>query len=546
MKTRLHILAVLLLASVIAKPHAVACTNFLVTKGASADGSVIITYTCDGEFHPRMRYLPAEDHEGEDAFEELTHWTGEVVGKIRQVPHTYAVVQLMNEHQVAIGETTWDGREELHNPDGMLHYWMLMRLALQRAKTAREAIETMGALVAAYGYRSTGESMVIADPDEAWIMEIVGPGKGGTGAIWVALKVPDGSVCAYANKSRIGAFPLDDPENCLYSPDVISFAVEQGYYDPESGVPFSFRDAYCPASPQKIGYTSTRVWSLYNRCAPSLGLTADYSRAAAGAAHYPLWITPDEKLTMADVFDLMRDHYEGTALDMTKGVDAGPFGTPNRWRPMTFTVDDELYSWERPISTQQTGFSIVAQSRSWLPDPVGGVLWYGVDDTDGTCYVPMYCGIDQAPEAFTRGSFERFSWDSAWWIFNLVANYANLKYAYMIEDIREVQSALEGRFLAQQPAVDATALALHRTDPALMTRYLTDYSASCSDQTVKSWQNLAEHLITKYNDGYVRNEKGRPEEVGYPEDWLRHVLELRPEQFKLDNRGKAVETELSY
>ncbi len=543
MKPQLSLLiAALLAVAAPTAPTAEACTNFLVTRGASADGSVMITYTCDGEFHPTMRYLPAEDHEEE--FEELTHWTGEVVGRIRQVPHTYAVVQLMNEHQVAMGETTWDGREELRNKEGMLHYWMLMRLALQRSRTAREAIEVMAALVDEYGYSSTGESMVIADPDEAWIMEIIGPGPGGKGAIWVAMKVPDGSVCAYANKSRIAGFPLDDPENCLYSPNVISFAVEKGYYDPQSGVPFSFRDAYCPASPQKIGYTSTRVWSLYRRCAPSLELTADYSRAAAGAEHYPLWIEPDKKLSVGDVFDLMRDHYEGTELDMTRGVDAGPFGTPNRWRPMTFTVDDELYSWERPISTQQTGFSIVTQSRSWLPDPVGGVLWYGVDDTDGTCYVPMYCGIDQAPEAFTRGSFTHFSWDSAWWIFNLVANYANLKYSYMIEDIRAVQSAIEDEFLALQPELDRTAAALYEKDRPLMTRYLTDFSVSRAEQTVTRWQALAEHLITKYNDGYVRNEKGRPEEVGYPESWLREVLNSRPEQFKMDNRGKTVETEL--
>jgi dipeptidase len=523
-----------------------ACTNLIVTKGASKDGSVMITYTCDGEFHPQLHYVPAEDHEADDYYE-IKDWSGEVRGKVKQISHTYAVVNLINEHQVVIGETTFDGRKELENPDGLLHYWVLMRLALQRAKTAREAIKVMTDLVQEYGYASTGETFSIGDPNEAWVMEMIGPGPGGKGAIWVARKVPDGFICAHANMSVIGEFPMNDPENCLYADNVVSFAVEKGYYHPDSGEPFNFQKAYHPATPQTLRYTATRVWSLFRRAAPSHDWPADYHRAVEGAARYPLWIKPDKKLTLSDVFALMRDHYEGTEFDMTQGVDAGPFGSPNRWRPMTWKIDGVEYSWERPISTQQTGFSYVSQSRSWLPDPIGGVLWYGVDDTYTTCYVPLYCGIDDVPEPYATGSLQKFSWDSAWWVFNFVANYANLKYSYMIKDIQQVQRDLEGSMLAMQPTIEKTALEFAKKDPDLLTRYLTDYSLSHAGQVVDRWRELGEFLITKYNDGYVKNEKGRPEEKGYDEPWLRDVLELRPEQFKLRKWGAdSLATDLPY
>lgn len=517
----------------------VACTNLLVSKGASADGSVIITYTCDGEFHPRLRLTPAADHEP-DSFVEVRDWSGKVRGRIKQVPHTYAVVGLMNEHQLAISETTFDGRAELENPDGLLHYWDLMQYALQRAETAREAIQVMTDLVAEYGYRSTGESFSIADPEEAWIMEMIGPGPKGRGAVWVALRIPDGCISAHANKARIGEFPLDDPQNCLYSPNVITFAVERGYYDPRSGLPFRFCDAYCPPTPRNQRYAETRVWSIFRRAAPSLNLSPDFHRAVPGAQPYPLWIKPDRKLSVKDVFALMRDHYEGTPFDMTQGLDAGPHGTPNRWRPIDWKIDDAEHTWERPISTQQTGFTFVSQSRSWLPSAVGGVYWYGVDDTYTTCYIPLYCGIDALPEAYTVGELGRFSWDSAWWVFNFVANHANVRYAEMIKDIQAVQRDLEGGFLALQPAVEKTAVELSRTDPALMTRYLTDYSVTRGELAVKRWRALGEHLLTKYNDGYIKDRQGRPQEVGYTEAWLRRVLKERPEQFKLPEKPAAV------
>ena len=525
-------------------PRAEACTNILVSKGASADGSVIITYTCDGEFHPRLRYYPAADHDPNEGLD-IRHWDGKVYGNIKQVAHTYAVVGLMNEHQLAISETTFSGRAELQNPDGVLHYWDLMRLALLRAKTAREALLVMTELVAEHGYRSVGESISIADPQEAWILEIIGPGPGGQGAEWVALRVPDGYISCHANKARIGEFPLDDPENCLYSENVISFAVEKGYYDPRSGEPFRFCDVYCPPTPRNQRYASARVWSILRRAAPTLNLSPDYHRAVAGAEPYPLWIKPDKKLSVADVFALMRDHYEGTDFDMTKGLDAGPYGTPNRWRPIDWKIDGVEYAWERPVSTQQTGFTFVSQARSWLPDPIGGLYWYGVDDTYTTCYIPLYCGIDALPESYTVGGLGQFSWDSAWWVFNFVANYANLRYSDMLPDIQAVQNDLEGTLLALQPAVEQTAAELYKSNPELMRRYLTDYCVSHAELVVQRWRKLGEHLIQKYNDGYVQNKELQPQEQGYSEAWLRQVLRARPDQFQLPEKAADVpESEL--
>ena len=515
-----------------AAPPALACTSLLVTPGASADGASIITYSCDGVFHPILSHHPAADHEP-GSTRAIREWDGTVRGEVPEMPHTYAYTRLMNEHQVAIGETTFDGRMELQNKKALLHYWLLMQLALERAKTAREAVDVITSLAGKYGYRSTGESFSIADPNEAWILEMIGCGEDCTGAVWVARRLPDGMISAHANMARIGEFPRDDPDNCLYSDNVISLAVERGYYDPASGAPFNFREAYDPADAGKKRNTATRVWSLYRRAAPSRHFSSDFHRGVPGAKDYPLWIRPDEKLTLADVMALLRDHYEGTDLDMTKGVDAGPFGNPNRWRPLSWTVDSTRYGWERPISTQQTGFSMIAEARRGLPDPVGGVLWYGVDDTYTTCWFPLYCGVDEVPESFATGSLDRFSWDSAFWVFNLVANYAGLKYSYMIQDIQTVQRELEGDFLAMQPSVEKTAVDLYRTDPAAARRFLTAYSVAAGERVTRRWRKLAEHLITKYNDGYVR-EDGHSRAVGYPESWLRTVVKLRPKQFLLE------------
>ncbi len=509
-----------------------ACTNILVSKGATKDGSVIITYSCDGEFLPHLRYTPSKDH-SPDEYIIIKDWNGNVKGKVKQVAHTYGVVGLMNEFQVSIGETTFDGRKELQNPDGLLHYWTLMNLTLQRARTAQEAIKVMTSLVEEYGYASTGESFSIADPNEVWIMEMIGTGPGGKGAIWVARRIPDGYISAHANMSRIGEFPLDSPKVCLYSKNVISFAIEKGYYDPVSGKPFKFNEAYDPISPEKLRYCASRVWSIFRRSAPSLNLSPDFQRGVKGAKRYPLWIKPDKKLSVQDVFALMRDHYEGTEFDMTKGVDAGPFGNPNRWRPITWEVDSVKYAWERPISTQQTAYSFVSQARSYLPNPIGGVYWYAVDDTYTNCYIPLYCGITDVPTSYKVGDFKKFSWDSAWWTFNFVANFATIKYSYMIKDIQKVQAELENEFFKMQPFVERTALEMYESNPQLAIKYLTDYSVSQGEKVVRRWKELGEALIVKYNDGYVRDEKGRVRSVGYPQEWLENVIKLRGKHFKL-------------
>lgn len=504
--------------------HSDACTSLLVTKGASTDGSVMITYTCDGEYHPHLARTPAGDHEAGSLVE------GIAGGVVAQVPHTFATVGLINEHQLAIGETTFGGRRELVDREGALHYWDMMQLALQRARTAREAIEVMTSLVEEYGYRSSGESFSIGDTEEAWIMEMIGKGPGSGGAVWVAVRIPDGEIAAHANKARIGSFPLDDPRKCLHSPDVVSFAVEKGYYDPESGEPFSFCAAYCPSDAANLRITETRVWSLFRRAAPSVELSPDYHRGIIGAQRYPLSIRPDRTLSVEDVFALMRDHYEGTELDMTIGIDAGPFGNPFRVRPLVWEVDGVKHTWERPISTFHTAYSFVSQSRGHLPDAVGGVMWYSPEDTEFACYVPFYSCIDTLPESYTVGTIKQFSWDSAWWTFNLVANLSNLMYVHMIEEVRATRVELEGTMLALQPAVERTAAELAKSDPELMRRYLTDYTVTHGDLVVKRWRELGIRLITGYNDGY-RDRRN----VGYPESWLRRVVEERGDALRLDS-----------
>jgi len=539
--TALPTLLLLVLGALPAHP----CTNILVTRGASADGSTHITYACDGRFHPHLQREPAADHE-QGSFLEIRDWGGKIRGKIPQPPHTYAVLGLMNEHQLAISETTTTGREELQNPEGLLHYWDLMHIALRSARTAREAIEVMTSLVEEYGYRSTAESFSIADPQEVWLMEMTGRGKGNKGAIWVARRIPDGYISAYANGIRIREFPLDDPENCLYSPDIIDFAVARGYWKADSAKAFSFAEAYDAPTVQSRRYTATRVWSIFRRAAPSMAGSLDpaYHRGDPDAEAYPLWIRPDHKLSTADVMALMRDHYEGTPYDMTQGIDAGPFGAPERWRPIAWEVDGRKYSWERPISTQQTGFSFVSQSRSWLPDAIGGVYWYGLDNTWTTCWVPLYVGIDALPPSYTRGELSRYSRDSAWWVFNFVANLADLKFSYMSPEILKVQKELEGFFFELQAAVEETAVHLWKNNPELARKYLTDYSVSHAESVVERWSELGDHLVMKYNDGYV-NEEGVNPEQGYPESWLREVVHSRPEAFRLE-QPDAARTELPY
>ena len=447
----------------------------------------------------------------------------------------------MNECQLAIGESTFGGRPELVNPLGMLHYYPLMIFALQRARTAREAITVMTSLVEQYGYASEGESISIADKEEVWLLEIVGTGIGGQGAVWVAVRIPDGMICAHANMSRIREFPLDDPDNVVYSKNVISFAIAKGYYNPKSGKPFSFSRAYNPPTEEQVRYSARRVWSIFRRAAPSLNLSSAYSSYLKDSKPYPLYIKPDRKLSVRDVIALHRDHYEGTPFDMTRDLTAGPFAAPDRWRPIRWEVDGKKYLWERPISTQQAGFVHVSQSRSNIPDSIGGVYWYGLDNPYTNFFVPFYTSINQLPESYTTGTLQHFSRDSAWWAFNFVANYANLRWSYMSKDILKVQKEIEDQIFQLQPAIEATALELARTNPGLIEPYLTNYCVSNAEINIKKWWQLADLLVTKYNDGYIQDEKGEPQEIGYPVEWLKKEVNANPQtkQVKQERSGKG-------
>lgn len=512
-----------------------ACTNYLITKGATKDGSTMITYAADShELYGELYYSAAADYQPGVMLDIIEWDTGKLLGQIKQVAHTYAVVGLMNEHQLSIGETTWGGREELKDPKAIVDYGSLMFLALQRAKTAREAIKLMTDLVAEYGYYSSGESFSIADPNEVWIMEMISKGPNNKGAVWVARKVPDGYISAHANQARIRQFPLNDKENCLYAKDVISFAREKGYFKGEDK-DFSFADTYAPLDFGALRFCEARVWSMFRRAAPSQNLSIDYVNGVPGAQPLPLWIKPDNKLSVHDVMELMRDHFEGTDFDMTKDLGAGPFALPYRWRPLTWQVDSVQYCNERAVSTQQTGFSFVSQARSWLPDPIGGVHWFGVDDTYSTVYIPMYCGINDVPKSFAvgTGTFDAFTWDSAFWVFNFVANYAYSRYSDMIEDIQKVQRELEGKFLADQAAIEDAALKLFAQSPQMARDYLTGYSVKLGDATVQRWRKLGEFLLYKYLDGNLKDELGNVKHPPYPESWYRRIVKETGDQFKM-------------
>ncbi len=530
----IRIALVVSMAGLFAADAARACTNYLVTKGASADGSTMISYSADShELYGELYHWPARTF-APGSMLDIYEWdTGKYLGRIPHVPRTYAVVGLMNEHQVSIGETTWGGREELRDSTGVVDYGSLMFLALQRAKTAREAITVMGDLVAAHGYYSSGESFSIADPNEVWFMDMIGKGPGNTGAVWVARRIPDGYISAHANQARIRRFPLKDPANCLYAPDVITVAREKGYFK-GTDAEFDFADAYAPLDFGALRFCESRVYAMFNRAAPSLKLSMDYVKAVPGAEPMPLYIKPDRKLSVHDVMEFMRDHFEGTDFDMTKDVGAGPFSCPYRWRPMTWKVDTVGYVHERATSTQQTGFSFVSQMRSWLPGPIGGIFWFGVDDTYSTVYNPIYCGITRVPEAFAVGTadFHHFSWKSGFWVFNWVANYAYSRYVDMIRDIQVVQRDLEGSFLAAQPRIDEAALALYKQSPGLAIDYLTEYSCTTAQNTVARWRTLGEDLLVKYMDGNVKDELGHVTHPKYPDSWYRTIVEDAGERLK--------------
>ena len=509
-----------------------ACTNLIVGKNASADGSTIITYAADSHtLYGDLQHIPAADH-APGAMRKIIDWdSGKPLGEIPEVAHTYAVVGNMNEHQVTIAESTWGGREELWDTTGnsIIDYGSLMYIALQRSKTAREAIKWMTDLVAKYGYASEGESFSIGDPNEVWIMDMIGKGPGEIGAVWVAIRIPDDCIAGHANNPRIWKFDMKDKKNVMYSKDVISFAKKKGLYSGKDA-DFAFAPVYQKFDAGALRGCDARVWSYFNRFHKGMDayLPFIYGKTRADADVMPLYVKPDRKVSVRDMQEMMRDHFEGTPFDMT--LDAGAktaYGVPYRWRPMDFEVDGVKYSQERAIATQQTGWVFAAQMRSWLPDEVGGCFWFGVDDANTAVFVPMYCCITEVPESYRQGKADMYTldWDCAFWVNNWVANQAYHRYSQMIGDIRKVQGEIEDNFAKRQSIIEAQATSLLTTDRDAAVRLLTMYSVNAGQDATARYKKLGEYLFVKYLDGnvkkekdgkFVRNDYGTPASPNWP------------------------------
>ena len=542
MKKILGIILVFQLSISLAFP----CTNFLIGKKASTDGSTMISYSADSyNLYGELYHWPAQKYNAGDILKVYEWDSGKYLGEIPQVMQTYNVMGNMNEYQVAIGETTFTGRSELSDSTGIMDYGSLIYITLQRAKTAREAISIMTKLVKDHGYYSTGESFSIADPNEVWVMELIGKGVGNKGAVWVAIRIPDDCVSAHANQARIQQFPLNDPENCLYSPDVISFAREKGYYT-GSDADFSFAQAYAPLDFGALRFCEARVWSFFNHVNKDMAKFVTYAKGET-TDPMPLYIKPDKKLSMRDVQGYMRDHYEGTDLDWSNEYGAGPFNSPYRWSPLTWKVDSVEYCNERPISTQQTGFSFVSQSRSWLPNEIGGIIWFGIDDAAQSVYYPIYVGNTTVPEAMKVGNGDllNFTWESAFWIHNWVSNMVYDRYSDKIVHVNELQEKIEGNFETQQSEIEEKALALYKESKPEAINFLTDYTNNSVTKGLQEWRKMGEYMMVKYIDGVVKKEENgkfklndhgqiaSPSRPGYSNDHYRKVVEQTGDKYKV-------------
>lgn len=512
---------------------AAACTNFIVTKGASTDRSIMVSYAADSHqlYGCLYKYTPSKHR---SAMMPVYEWdTGKYLGEIPQAETTYATIGNMNEHSLIIAETTYGGREELGDPNGIMDYGSLIYIALQRAKTAREAINVISDLAAEYGYASSGESFSIADQNEAWIMELIGKGKYGKGIVWVARRIPDGYVSAHANQARITTFPKNDPENCLYSPDVITFARERGYFE-GSDDEFSFCDAYAPLNFGAMRGCESRVWAFFRTVADDMDKYVDFAMGYNPDNRMPLWVKPRTKVSPKTVFDCMRDHYEGTPMDMTTDIGAGGNHCPYRWRPMYFEVDGVEYCNERATATQQTGFWFVAQARPHLPADMG-ILWFGVDDAATSCLTPIYCSATEVPECLREGNgtMLKYSDTSAFWLFNRVTNFAYLNYDRVAPAIRKVVDEWENGKLEEVKQIDA----VYASSPKKRTKKLTEYSVNTAQSLFDKWVELDRYLLVKFMDGNIKSEdengfidngNGRDipdkiEQPGYSEKWKRAV-----------------------
>ena len=551
------ILPLLVAAVLLSGNRADACTNVIVTPGASADGSSMISYAADSHtLYGELYFTPAGTF-GPGSTLSIREWdTQRPLGSIAQAATTYQTVGNMNEHQLIIAETTWGGPEELSDPAGIMDYGSLIYVTLQRARTAREAIETIVELANTYGYPSSGETFSIADTEEAWIMDLVGKGPGNKGIVWVARRIPDGYICAHANQARITTFPLDDPENCLYAPDVISFAREKGWSDGKDSE-FSFRDAYNPLTFGGARGCDARAWSAFNiLCDGSFTYEKngrEVTRPASDWLEYamgydldgemPLFVKPSRKITMKDVADVMRDHFEGTPMDMTQDIGAGGNGLPYRWRPMEFEWEGKTYTNERAIATQQTGFWFVAQSRGNLPDEVGALIWFGCDDAATSYLTPVYVCTAEIPECLRVGNGDmlHYSPTSQFWMCNRIANACYRMYDQMAPVVRKAADEFELRNMeVLVPQTDeAAALLVENGKTDMARKLLTDFSVSTAQRQFEAWTSLEEMLLVKFIDGNVKAQaedgsflhseysEGIPEgltQPGYTDIWKEAVV----------------------
>ncbi len=518
-----------------------ACTNFIVGKYASTDGSVICSYNADdyGMFIGLCHYPAGKHAKGE--MRKIYDWDSKVYhGEIPEAEETYNVIGNINEYQVTIGETTYGGREEMVDPTGIIDYGSLIYIALQRSKSAREAIDVMTTLANTYGYNSEGETFTICDPNEAWIMEMMGKGPGSKGVVWVAMRIPDDAICAHANQSRIGKFNQKDKKNVLYAKDVIKFAREKGWFTGKDE-DFSWKNTY--AFPDFGGrrYCDARVWSFFNHYANDFDRYLPWALGVdPNAEDMPLWIVPNKKLSVKDVEMCMRDHYEGTplAIDSTD-IGGGIWQMPYRPTPLSFKVDGKSYFNERPISTQQTGFSYVSQMRSWLPREIGGVLWFGNDDGNMVAYTPVYCSMIEQPECYNTPGADavNFSDKNAYWVCNWVSNMVYPRYSQMFPSLEVVRDSLDNSYFALQSQIEGEAIRLYSIDKQKAIRFLNDYSIEKAQQMLTRWKQLAIYLIVKYNDMAIKPEENgkfkltdtglgaRVKRVGYPESFAKKLVE---------------------
>lgn len=523
-----------------------ACTNFIVGKKASADGSVICSYNADdyGLFIGLCHY-PAGKHE-KGSVRKIYDWDTNVYhGQIPEAEVTYNVIGNINEYQVSIGETTFGGREELVDTTGILDYGSLIYIALQRSKTAREAIKVMTTLTDKYGYCSGGETFTICDPNEAWIMEMIGKGPGRKGTVWVAVRIPDDAICAHANQSRIRTFNQKDKKNVMFSKDCITFAREKGWFSGKDA-DFSFCEAYAYPDFSGRRFCEARVWSFFNHFSTDMERYLPYAEGKVKDAEpMPLWIKPNRKVSVQDIQECMRDHYEGTPFSLDKDPGQGVWNMPYRLTPLTYKVDGKEYFNERPTSTQQTAFSYVAQLRSWLPRQIGGVLWFGNDDGNMVAYTPVYCGNTSQPECYnTKGADAvTFSMKNAFWVCNWVSNMVYPRYSLMFGSLKSVRDSLETSYFSAQAEIERKAMVLYDENPSLAIDFLTDYSINKAQQMIDRWRQLGTYLIVKYNDmaikpdedgRFIRTETGlgaTVERPGFPENVAREIVKSSGDRY---------------